>query len=127
MAVKDERPPLWAVVAATLVTAAILWFGVNLAFDPTFLPHLQTSAQIGIELSIGELILGVLGGAAALWAAATYAGSRRNRRAGAAGDAASEATTAELDAFRSDDPDAMLVEIYRRVRSIERRLDEADL
>jgi hypothetical protein len=105
-----------------------LFFGLIylLANDEEFMPGLARTGNLNFDFNAGELIFGVLGGGAAVWAAKTFARwSRRDgsppqstapqpRRPTAGGD--------EPEAAKSgDDP---LDEINAKLARIQRQLDE---
>lgn len=111
-----------------LIAAAICGALVYLAWDEAFLPGLNhRGLQVQINFEAGQIIFGLLGGGALVWAANTY--WRRGPSGGdSGGDPLAPSPTAppsdrltieEQEAFLALEPHEMLLRIYERQKQLE--------
>lgn len=114
--------------AVFLVAAAICGILFYLAWDAAFLPGLNhRGLQVQINFEAGQIIFGLLGGGALVWAANTY--WRQSPLAsgfGGGGGAPSPTSPSsgglsveEKEAFVRLEPHEMLLRIYERQKQLE--------
>ena len=72
----EGRQPTWITLALGSFVAIVFFFVLfRLAYDADWMRGLDRELSLNFEFDLGQLILGILGGVAALWAAKTFATS----------------------------------------------------
>lgn len=72
----EGRQPTWITLALGSFIAIVFFFVLfRLAYDADWMRGLDRELSLSFEFDLGQLILGILGGVAALWAAKTFATS----------------------------------------------------
>jgi len=121
---EDRRVEAIFLALGTMVAALFFVIVYFLATDANYLPALARAGNLNFDFDAGELIFGVLGGGAALWAARTFA---TWTRASKPPPETAPSMPPPPDAGGGDDAagrsEHKLDEIISRLDAIERRLD----